>query len=249
VESYIRIMRLTRSPLSTALLAAVCLAGCAPRQPPESIPAADPDGVRSATGTTMPAGPVVDPRIDDLYAELAAAADAYESGIELIVLGEEVDGESRIANATARLTALAAECDALDGCDLRRLIAAFDRLLERQSLALKQQAYRIEELQRNAERDVEREPGTSPFVVAMPEVGETVSMLHGSELREIIELKRKPAARSTPTLGRGPPVRCSSCVAPGSATVCASSTVSTRGSTPPRRPVPTWSTSTINSPR
>jgi len=175
-----------RRTLGPVLLTLACAAGCADRGAPRITPSPQAGGADGAPASV--AAPEVDPRVDTLYAELADTAEAYERGIERIVLGEEVEGETRTAAAASRLSELAAECDALEGCEMQRVLATFDRLLDRQELALKQQTYRVGELQRDAESDVEREPGTSPFVAAMPEVGETVSLLHGNELRDLIEL-------------------------------------------------------------
>ncbi|MDX1389012.1 MAG: transglycosylase SLT domain-containing protein, partial [Acidobacteriota bacterium] len=106
----------------------------------------------------------------------------------LLTEGEEIAGESRVSHATTELNAAAAECAATSGCEMRRFLSVFDELLGRQSLAIKQQAYRIETFEEIAALDVEREPGTSAFVEVMPEMEHTVSLLRGTDLREIIDL-------------------------------------------------------------
>jgi len=99
-----------------------------------------------------------------------------------------VSGEPRIATAINQLNHDVAECAAQPACDLDRFLRTFDDLLHRQSIELKKQTYRIDTLESSIEEDVAREPGTSPFVTAMPELGESVSLLRGTELREIITL-------------------------------------------------------------
>jgi membrane-bound lytic murein transglycosylase D len=119
---------------------------------------------------------------------LAESERTYEAGIELIVAGDELGGEERIAEATRGLREVAERCAAIEGCDLAVYLDAIDRVLARQGLALKTQAARIGELEAGAAEDAEREPGTTPFVAAMPEIAKSVSLLRGTDLRQIIEL-------------------------------------------------------------
>jgi membrane-bound lytic murein transglycosylase D len=168
--------------VAVALLSTACLTACASRQQGAVLPTTD-------TGATAEALPQqLQSELDSLYDRLEWAAESYEFGIELLVLGEEVEGETRLADATNALNGLAAECDAHASCEMERVISTFDRLLNHQSIVLKQQAVRVETLETSIEQDVEREPGTSPFVTAMPEIGETVAVLHDTDLSEIIKL-------------------------------------------------------------
>jgi membrane-bound lytic murein transglycosylase D len=126
----------------------------------------------------------------DLYVELEAARLEYEDGVELVEVGDEITGEELIASATNRILGGAEACAHSSGCEVGRFFDTFERLLASQTIALKKQASRIESLETTikVEEEVGREPGTSPFVASMPEIGETVSLLRGTDLREVIEL-------------------------------------------------------------
>jgi membrane-bound lytic murein transglycosylase D len=128
------------------------------------------------------------PVFDDLYARISVHSEEYEDGIDLVVAGEEVLGEARIGAATRGLLSDADECSQHPECDMRPFLETFDRLLAEQGLALKQQAVRLGELEAAVEQDVEREPGTSPFTAAIPELSRAASVLRGTDLSEIIAL-------------------------------------------------------------
>jgi len=125
---------------------------------------------------------------DAMYWRLAVYGAAYGEGVELIVAGEEVLGEAKIADAAESLLADAEQCSQMAGCDMRPYLDVFQRLLSGQGLALKQQAARVEELETSFQEDVMREPGTSPFTAGMPELGPSASLLKGNDLSEIITL-------------------------------------------------------------
>jgi membrane-bound lytic murein transglycosylase D len=171
------------SVLLCILFAAVGLPGCAPRTAPQTVaePVPDPDAEAAARAAA-----------NDVYSAVDAAAEDYEAGIELLALGQEVAGEERIAAASAALAGAAADCDALPSCEMRQILATFDRLLAYQGIALKQRADEVAELRGRLEvelePELEREPGTEPFISEIAELDTTVSMLHGNELRELIEL-------------------------------------------------------------
>ena len=167
--------------LAVGGLAVAVLTACTARQAPAAIipepPAEDP-------GPT--AGELA--AVEMLYGQLFEASRQYRRGIELIVARQEALGEAQLAAAATWLHAGAGECTENPGCDLERFLHTFDLLLDEQSIALKQQLSHIEDLERTLAEDIEREPGTSPFVAEMPEIGETVSMLKGTDLRDIITL-------------------------------------------------------------
>jgi membrane-bound lytic murein transglycosylase D len=152
-------------------------AGIAPEPPPE------PPAVEEVAPPPEPP-----PDLDAVYARLDRSRELYEEGIDLIVEGEEVLGERRIVEASNAMHAGAEECIETPGCDMERYFRAFDHLLTAQNIALKKQGTRIDELESSAAADLEREPGTSPFAATIPEVDRTVSLLHGTELRDIITL-------------------------------------------------------------
>jgi len=166
--------------------ALVLLAGCLGGKP---TPATTPEPPVSVEPVVPPGpNPAQTSEIEDLYSRLEAANGQYEEGLGLIVAGDEIAGETLLAEAATTLSLGADECDRLEFCDIDRFLRTFDSLLTQQGIALKRQVARIDELEVSIREDVEREPGTSPFVAAMPEMKETVSLLRGTELREIINL-------------------------------------------------------------
>ena len=179
---------MTRNSLSLVGLLGVALflLSCATgRSEPQLVPQGLPFEEQGSS-TEESADP--QPSFDALYWRLAVYGAAYEDGVKLIVAGEEVLGEEKIATAAEALLADAEECSQLAGCDIRPYLDVFERLLGGQGLALKQQAARVEELETSVQDDVLREPGTSPFAAAMPELGRSASLLKGNDLREIISL-------------------------------------------------------------
>jgi membrane-bound lytic murein transglycosylase D len=129
------------------------------------------------------------PDLDSLYAKLDEGRALYQEGLEMIVAGEEVAGEERLAEATEALASAADECNRTDGCEMTRFTRALDDLLARQSINMKRQASRIRELESAIQaEETEREPGTTPFMAEMPEIDRTVSLLRGTDLRDIIAL-------------------------------------------------------------
>ena len=172
--------KLSRLPTAGLILLPLALVSCVPRQAAVSVP--EPPGPVETAPEPPP------PAFDELYRRLADHGALYEEGIDLIVSGEEVLGEERIAAAANGLLSDAEECSKYPGCDIRPFLDAFDRVMAEQSLALKQQAVRLEEIEAGIEEDVEREPGTSPFTASIPELGRTTSLLRGTDLTEIITL-------------------------------------------------------------
>jgi membrane-bound lytic murein transglycosylase D len=173
------------SKSSVVVLSLALLVSCSARQP--AAPAIRPS---PAPATEPEVSPVEAERgFDELYARVPDHEAVYREGIELIVAGEEVLGEEKIAIATNALLADSTECSHFQECDLQLFLKSFDRLLTEQGIAIKRQALRIDELETIAEEeDAEREPGTSPFAAAMPELGEAASLLRGTDLTEIIAL-------------------------------------------------------------
>ncbi|MFQ5791540.1 MAG: transglycosylase SLT domain-containing protein [Acidobacteriota bacterium] len=153
---------------------------------PETEPASDPvsESSPSTAETPEPQNLVA---VQRLYDRLAEDRQAYEESIELLGAGEEMEEEELQAIAD-RLKAGANECAKTQGCDWNRFLDALNRLLGEQARVLSRQASRIEGLVSEAEEGIEREPGTSPFISAMPEMGTTVSLLRGTDLRDIIKL-------------------------------------------------------------
>jgi len=168
---------------------AVAAPACAVKShTPSATPAATPAPVEPPP----PPGPTPEETAqrDELYSRLDAASARYREGLDLIVAGDEIAGEELMGEASQILVAGAAECDGLEACDVARFVQAFEALLTEEGIALKRQTSRLGELETAIAEDesIEREPGTTSFVAVMPEIGQTVSLLRGTDLRDIISL-------------------------------------------------------------
>ena len=171
--------------LSFTLLVALATGCAAPRSSVQSPTAATPPA--PAPAMTIEAEPPVDhAAIAALFDRVERLAGRYAEGIDLLALGDEVAGEERIAEASNGLHAAAQDCAAIEGCDLLRVLRATDALLERQSMELKRQAFRIISLESSLEEDLEVEPGTTSFITVMPEAAQSVALLRGADFRELI---------------------------------------------------------------
>ena len=171
-------------PRRWSWLALTCLAlACAPKRAPEPARPADAAPAPPAEAEQPPAPAA----FEQLYARIATHDALYDEGVALIASGQEVQGEERITEAANGLLADAESCAKEPACDMRPYLEAFTRLLTQQGIALKQQSQRVVELEEaTSAEEMEREPGTSPFLAPMPEEGRTPSLLRGTELREII---------------------------------------------------------------
>jgi len=174
----------TPRTLATLALSALAVCGCATRTvQPALLPAA-----------TLPEEQAVavdqSPAVEDLYARAQRAEDDYREAVDSLAAGDEVIGEEQIVVVTREINRITEECARTRGCDLGPVLAVFDRLIGEQEITLKSQAARIRALEASLEDEGDpwREPGTSPFVAAIPELGRTDRLLHGADLREIITL-------------------------------------------------------------
>jgi membrane-bound lytic murein transglycosylase D len=166
--------------LATGLLV-VALAlspGCAKRQP-----RAIPDQIGDTPADTSP---VPDPQ--PIYDRLEVNHREYREGVELLAAGDEIGGEFKIVAASNEIREATLECAEMPGCDVESVLDTFEALLNEQNTAIKMQSFRIETMEASIAEDLDREPGTNPFVSTLPELGETVSVLKGTELRDLITL-------------------------------------------------------------
>jgi membrane-bound lytic murein transglycosylase D len=166
---------------SLVLVLPALLPSCTQRPQPQTSPSAQTPELVAPPETERP-----DPQL--VYDRLDRARMEYEEGITALAAGDEIGGELRIAAASTEIREATRECADLEGCDLETVFDLLAQLMNEQSIALKQQAFRIESMEASIEEDVEREPGTSPFVATMPELGRTVSLLNGTDLRDLITL-------------------------------------------------------------
>jgi membrane-bound lytic murein transglycosylase D len=167
-----------RPPLvALAVASGLSLASCAGRARPAAL-------------EPPPAAPVTPaPQAADLYQVLERGRVEHREGVALLEAGEEVAGEELIGRALGAIREATESCAGLAGCEIARFLDALEWLHAEQSIALKRQTSRIETLETAVEgEEVEREPGTTPFVAEMPEIGRTPALLRGTDLREIIAL-------------------------------------------------------------
>lgn len=152
--------------------------GCA-KQQPRSTPVPPIE----APAETAPA-----PDPQPIYDRLELNRREYREGVELLAAGDEIGGEFKIVAASNEIREATLECAAMPGCDVESVLGTFEALLNEQNTAIKMQSFRIETMEASIAEDLDREPGTNPFVSTLPELGETVSVLKGTELRELITL-------------------------------------------------------------
>jgi membrane-bound lytic murein transglycosylase D len=181
------VLRRSQSPDKVALLATGLLAltvivcsSCAKSRPETLSPSPD-DAVVEPTETGAE-----DPQ--PIYDRLEAARREYREGVELLAAGDEIGGEFKIVTASNDIREAAEDCSANPGCDASQVLDTLEALLGEQNTAIKMQSFRIDTMEASIAEDAEREPGTSPFVSTMPDLGETVSLLKGTELRDLIQL-------------------------------------------------------------
>ena len=173
--------------LITACLGAVWIS-CGSKQEVQPPPVPPP------TAAAAPDAPLESPPAaegDSVDQTLAEIESEYGVLLEQQAAGEAVEKEAFDA-VRQRLQAAANECTATEGCDPTRFLDLMFELLEEQNAALEGQAVRIETITQQQESldagELTREPGTSPFVAAMPELGNSVALLRGTDLRDIINL-------------------------------------------------------------
>ena len=170
-----RLAHITGGLLAVAL---AVLPGCAKQQP-----RATPEPPADVPAETAPAP---DPR--PIYDRLEVNHREYREGVELLAAGDEIGGEFKIAAASNEIREATLECAAMPECDVESVLDTFEALLNEQNIAIKMQSFRIETMEASIAEDLEREPGTNPFVSTLPELGETVSVLKGTELGDLITL-------------------------------------------------------------
>lgn len=115
-----------------------------------------------------------------LYARLAQATSAYQAGVRQQQNGDREAGGRAMATAVTALHDATTECLQTAGCDVRRFVAAYDRMLRSPGSDLDAEA-------------IEGEPVTGMAldqhgVAALPEAQRSVTLLHGQKLSELIAM-------------------------------------------------------------
>jgi membrane-bound lytic murein transglycosylase D len=126
---------------------------------------------------TLPAcapGETKPPEHGPLYDRIRECRADYERGLEVILDGDPITGENLLAAASKRLSVAAQECARTPGCDTDLFSEAMAHLLEER---------RLEGTGRQGS-----DGGDDSLVRAIPELGRTVALLHGTDLRERIPM-------------------------------------------------------------
>ncbi len=115
---------------------------------------------------------------DALYAELDATTVAWRAGLEQVRAGDAAGGREAVRVASAKLLELGRRCDDVRRCDVGRVLATYDALLqEGTNLAAGGEGF--------ASPDG---TGSGGVLGAMPAAGKSVNLLRGRELAELIEM-------------------------------------------------------------
>lgn len=120
-----------------------------------------------------------------IYAAIDSSSARFDKAAMHFEAGELEAARLEFQGTRADLIALGERCIALPGCEVRRVIAAQDALIERQARFLVGATEDAVPLDAEAETAGE---GDSPVVQSMPNAARTVAMLNGKDLAKVIEL-------------------------------------------------------------
>jgi membrane-bound lytic murein transglycosylase D len=127
--------------------------------------------------------------IEAVHAETAAATALAEEGIAQLAAGDQVGATATLNGARVRLAEAAGRCVALAGCEVERVIAAQNALIERQTLALTQAANgEVTDPERDTPLEEIGEEEDSPVMRTVPEASRAVALLKGQDLRRMIQV-------------------------------------------------------------
>lgn len=144
-------------------------------------------GACAATPERPPTvAPVSDTGLNAIHARIDAATARFDAAVSLYKSGDAAGAATEFGTARAELRMLADECIALAGCDVRRVLAAQDALLERQGRHLAGATEDAEPI--DADAATLAGEGDSPVLLVMPESARTVAMLNGRDLAQVIEV-------------------------------------------------------------
>jgi membrane-bound lytic murein transglycosylase D len=115
---------------------------------------------------------------DAVYAELDAATIADRAGLERARAGDPAAGREAMRIASAKMLELGRRCDATRRCDVQRMLAAYDALMqEGMSLAAGDEGFASS-----------AGTGSGGVLQSMPAAGRSLNLLRGRELRDMIEM-------------------------------------------------------------
>lgn len=147
-------------------------------------------GCASSTGggvkSTGPAGKVDEARVNAVYAELERGTTSAEEAFKRAADGDAAGAAAALVAARETLAAAGGKCVATPGCEIERVLAAQDALIQRQARELIGQ----DEAVAPVEESAAPEAGAAASTVAgtLPQAARSVSLLKGKDLRTIIRL-------------------------------------------------------------
>ena len=124
--------------------------------------------------------------IDAIYAEIERASVAADEALAKARDGDTATATQSLTAARESLAAAGGRCVATPGCEVERVLAVQDALIERQARELIGAADPASPTDETA--FAEAGADGSPVVRAMPQAGRAVSLLNGRDLRSVIRL-------------------------------------------------------------
>ncbi|MGE0484039.1 MAG: transglycosylase SLT domain-containing protein [Gammaproteobacteria bacterium] len=164
---------LCAAALCTVLLGALCACVSSPLRRASSVASVPSAGAGPAHEATAP---------DTLYAEAEAALTRARAAFAAIEQGDVDAGRAGLASARHRLRRARAACADLPGCGLERILAAQDQLLAQQVATLEANPGGM------PSAAVAGADADSPLLDDVPASAESVRLLRGRDLGELIEL-------------------------------------------------------------
>lgn len=136
-------------------------------------------------GSTAGAGKADEAALNAIYAQIDAASLRFDAAVALYEGGSSTAAAAEFNAARQDLRGIATRCAEAPGCDVRRVIAAQDALLERQARFL---TGATEDAEPVDDAVATQGEGDSPVVQALPQAARTVAMLNGRDLAKVIEV-------------------------------------------------------------
>lgn len=137
-----------------------------------------------ATKSSKPSGRVDESAVNALYAQLDADAAQFEAALAEARKGDAMKAQGDIKAMLDDLQAIAVRCDALRGCDGRRFVSTYDRLLR---LGVQYFADDGSDSAVTVSDAESTEVGEdSPIIASLPAMERTITLLKGKELAEIL---------------------------------------------------------------
>lgn len=123
--------------------------------------------------------------LNAVYSDIDKATVRFDAAVALYDGGNSAAAVAEFNAARQDLRGIGTRCAEAPGCDVRRVIAAQDALLERQARFL---TGATEDAEPVGEALATEGEGDSPVVQSMPQAGRTMAMLKGRDLAKVIKV-------------------------------------------------------------